>query len=137
MHRLHVYGRRSDRDVAAGTSANMGGMSRRRRNKLRAARYDGHEPAPAGRTERRDHMARVHVDDATWQTFKSATGYTPISEVLGQLVTRHVHNHQARQAEAGELGDRELLDALERARELQRDLGWLVQRLEDRTGRRA
>ena len=116
----------------------MAGMSRRRRNKLRAARPEGNlAAAPVARAERRDHMARVHVDDATWQTFKSAAGYTPISEVLGQLVTRHVHNHQARQAAAGELGDRELIDALERARELQRDLGWLVQRLEDRTGRRA
>jgi hypothetical protein len=33
---------------------------------------------------RRDHMARVHVDDATWQAFKSAAGQTPISELLGR-----------------------------------------------------
>jgi len=81
-------------------------------------------------------MARVQVDDATWQGFKRAAGDTPISELLGQLVTRHVHNHQARQAEAATIDDRELLDALERATELHRNLGRLVERLEHRVGRR-
>jgi hypothetical protein len=137
MHRLHVYERLGRRRVAAGTGANMDVMSRRRRSKLRAARQEGRDVVAPVRPERRDHMARVHVDDATWQTFKSVTGYTPISEVLGQLVTHHVHNHQARQAAAGELGDPELLEALERARELQRELRLLIQRLEDRRSRRA
>jgi hypothetical protein len=82
-------------------------------------------------------MARVHVDDDTWRSFKSAAGETPISELLGQLVTRHVHRHQARQAEAAEIDDRELLDALQRASELQRDLGRLVDRLEYRLDLRA
>jgi len=82
-------------------------------------------------------MARVQVDDATWQVFKGTSGGTPIGEVLGQLVIRHVHRHQARQAEAATIGDRELLDALQRAAELQRDLGRLVERLEHRLDGRA
>lgn len=80
-------------------------------------------------------MARVQVDDATWRVFKTAAGETPISELLGQLVTRHVQRHQAREAEAGTIGDRDLLEALQRAVELQRDLSRLVQRLEYRLGR--
>ena len=68
-------------------------------------------------------MARVHVDDDTWRVFKNAAGDTPISELLGQLVTRHVHHYEARQAQAATLDDRDLLAALERAAELQRDLG--------------
>jgi hypothetical protein len=82
-------------------------------------------------------MARVHVDDATWQVFKSAAGETPISELLGQLVTRHVHRYQARRAEDGSIDDHELLDALQRAAELQRDLGQLVALLEYRLDHRA
>jgi hypothetical protein len=81
-------------------------------------------------------MARVHVDDDTWG-FKNAAGDTPISEVLGQLVRHHVHHYQARQAQAAGLEDRDLLAALERAAELQRDLGRLVERLEYRLGRQA
>lgn len=82
-------------------------------------------------------MARVQVDDATWHVFKSAAGETPISELLGQLVTRHVHRHQARQAEAGTIDDRDLVAALERATELQRDLARLIERLEHRLDHRA
>jgi hypothetical protein len=82
-------------------------------------------------------MARVHVDDDTWRVFKNAAGDTPISELLGQLVTRHVHHYEARQAQAATLDDRDLLAALERAAELQRDLGWLAERLEHRLDRRA
>jgi hypothetical protein len=82
-------------------------------------------------------MARVHVDDVTWQGFKSTAGDMPISELLGQLVTRHVERHRAREAEAATIGDRELLEALERAVELHQDLGRLVERLEHRLGRQA
>jgi hypothetical protein len=80
-------------------------------------------------------MARVQVDDATWRVFKTAAGETPISELLGQLVTRHVQRHQARAAEAATIGDRDLLEALQRATELQRDLSRLVERLEHRLDR--
>jgi hypothetical protein len=69
---------------------------------------------------------------ATWQSFKSAAGPTPISEVLGQLVSRHVQRHEARKAEAGTIDDGELLEALQWATDLQYDLGRLVERLEGR-----
>lgn len=49
----------------------------------------------------------------------------------------HVHHYQARQAQAAGIEDRDLLAALERAAELQRDLGRLVERLEYRLGRQA
>jgi hypothetical protein len=52
-------------------------------------------------------------------------------------VAHHVHRHQARQAAAGTIDDRDLLGARERATELQRDLGRLVERLERRLARRA
>jgi hypothetical protein len=81
-------------------------------------------------------MARVQVDDSTWQEFKTAAGETPISELLGQLVTRHVQHHRAHEAAAAKIGDRELLEALQRATELQRDLSRLVERLEHRLDRR-
>jgi hypothetical protein len=81
-------------------------------------------------------MARVQVDDATWQALKSAAGETPISELLGQLVSRYVQHHRAREADAAKIGDRELLEALHRATELQRDLSRLVERLEHRVDRR-
>lgn len=111
-------------------------MSRRRRNRLRATAGQTQGAGPRPRPQRRDHMARVHVDDATWKVFKTAAGDTPISELLGQLVTRHVQRHEAREAEAGTLEDRELLSALERAADLQSDLGRLVDRLEYRLNRR-
>jgi hypothetical protein len=52
-------------------------------------------------------------------------------------VRHHVHHYQAHQAQAAGLEDRDLLAALERAAELQRDLGRLVERLEYRLGRQA
>lgn len=124
-------------DVAAGRRATIRVMSRRRRNKLRAVASSPKPAGPPVRPQRRDHMARVHVDDDTWRVFKSAAGDTPISELLGQLVTRHVHRHQAREAQTATIDDRDLLAALERATEFQRDLGWLVERLEHRLDRRA
>jgi hypothetical protein len=80
-------------------------------------------------------MARVQVDDATWRRFKAAAGETPISDLLGQLVSRYVQRHEAHQAAGGTIGDGELLEALGRATELQRDLAQLVERLEGRLDR--
>lgn len=113
-------------------------MARRRRSKTRpvansqpvaaatVAAFSG-ESAVA-----RDHMARVHVDDATWAAFKQAAGPVAISELLGQLVTRHVNRDQARRLRDGSVDDRQLLNALQQARELHQDLIEIVQRLERR-----
>lgn len=119
--------------VLAGARATMTGVSRRRRNK--PART---EQQPGGtRPARRDHGARVTVDEPTWQAFKQITAGSSIGQVLGELVTRHVHHQQARQAKDGQLEDPQLLDALERAQQLQHDLSYLVRRIEDRLARPA
>ena len=136
MHRLHVYGLAADGNFAAGRSANISVVSRRRRHRPRTVTSSGQPAAPSNPPPRRDHMARVHVDDATWQVFKTAAGETPISELLGQLAGRCVQHHRAREAEARKIGDRELLEARQRATDLQRDLSRLVERLEHRIDRR-
>lgn len=82
-------------------------------------------------------MARVHVDDQTWEAFKQAAGPVPLSEVLGQLVSRHVDREAARRLREGTVDDRRLLDALSQARELHADLATLVTRLERRLDQRA
>lgn len=83
----------------------------------------------------RDHMARVHVSDAVWAEFRAAAGTTPLNLRLGELVTREVDRHRSRRLREGQLDDIELVDALERARELHADLAALVGRLERRLER--
>jgi hypothetical protein len=112
-------------------------MSRRRRNKIRpgaanAATEDEREPVVL----QRDHMARVHVDDETWAAFKHAAGPVPISELLGQLVSRYVDREEARELREGSVDDRQLLDALEQACELHADVAAIVARLERRLDER-
>jgi hypothetical protein len=77
-------------------------------------------------------MARVHVDDQTWAAFKQAAGPVPISEVLGQLVKKHVDRHAARRSRGGSVDDQQLLDALAQAHELHTDVAAIVARLERR-----
>ena len=81
-------------------------------------------------------MARVHVDDQTWAAFKQAAGPVPISEVLGQLVTKHVDREAARRLRDGSVEDRQLLDTLAEARELHADVAAIVARLEQRLDQR-
>jgi hypothetical protein len=113
-------------------------ISRRRRNKSRAAN-PATTLAAFDRTvaRARDHMARVHVDDETWAAFKQAAGPVPISELLGRLVTEHVQRHAARRLHDGAIDDRQLLDALEQARELHADVAAIVARLALRLDHRA
>ena len=87
------------------------------------------ETATASRAKR-DRMARVQVDDAIWADFRALAGYRPVSEVLGELVTREVERYRSRRLREGELDDREVVEALERAREQQQDLQAIVERLE-------
>src|SRR5918997_952004 len=86
--------------------------------------------AATATTTKRDRMARVQVDDATWADFRALAGYRPVSEVLGELVTREVERYRSRRLREGELDDRELVEALDRAREQQADLMAIVERLE-------
>ena len=80
-------------------------------------------------------MARVRVPDDVWSEFRAASGTTPINVVLGELVQREVDRHRARRAKAGTLDDRDLLAALDRARELKEDLDAIVSGLERRLDR--
>jgi hypothetical protein len=75
-------------------------------------------------------MARVQVADDVWADFRAAAGYRPISEVLGELVTREVDRYRSQRLRDGELDQQELIDALEHARRQQDDLAALVDRLE-------
>jgi hypothetical protein len=76
-------------------------------------------------------MARVQVSDDVWTDFRALAGYRPVSELLGELVTREVEKYRSKKIREGELEPRELLDALERARQQQADLETIVQRLEE------
>lgn len=110
--------------------------ARRRTNKSRAVTSTTGTAGvdPIG-TDMRDHMARVHVDDQTWAAFKRAAGAVPISEVLGQLVTKHVEREAARRVRDGSVEDWHLLDALAQARELRADVAAIVLRLDQRLAR--
>lgn len=99
-----------------------GVMGRRTRNRARARESDMSIP--------RDHMARVRVDEHTWREFRQAVGYKTITDRLGELVARDVAAHQRHRLRAGELHARAVLDALERACELARDLAAITERLE-------
>jgi hypothetical protein len=77
-------------------------------------------------------MARVQVADDVWADFRSLAGSQPIAAVLGELVTREVSRHRSRRLRDGQLDDRELIEALERARASQADLETIVARLERR-----
>jgi hypothetical protein len=79
-------------------------------------------------------MARVHVSDAVWAEFRAAAA-TPLNLRLGELVAREVDRYRSRRLREGELDDAELIEALERARELHADLATLVARLERRLER--
>ncbi|MGH2989278.1 MAG: hypothetical protein ACRDMA_05330 [Solirubrobacterales bacterium] len=79
-------------------------------------------------------MARVHVSDAVWAEFRSAAS-TPLNLRLGELVTREVDRHRSCRLREGQLDDAELVEALERARDLHADLAAVVARLERRLDR--
>lgn len=102
----------------------------RERSKRKAKR----DRPTAGGVER-DHMARVHVSDQVWAEFRASADRRPISLVLGDLVQREVDRHRSQQLRQGSLDDVELVEALERARELREDLDATVARIEWRLDR--
>lgn len=89
-------------------------------------------PAP-----RRDHQARVKVSDDVWADFREATRNSSVAIALGELVAREVDRYRARRVREGSADEQELLEALERARELHAELAGLVKRLERRIELRA
>ena len=81
-------------------------------------------------------MARVQVADEVWADFRSLAGDRPIAAVLGELVTREVTRDRSRRGREGQLDDRELVDALDRARTTQAELETIAERLERRLDQR-
>jgi hypothetical protein len=75
-------------------------------------------------------MARVRVKDDVWSDFRDLAGSRPVAVALGELVTREVERHRSKRLREGQLDDRQLVDALERARDQQADLAAIVERLE-------
>jgi hypothetical protein len=75
-------------------------------------------------------MARVQVSDDVWADYRAAVGNRPISEVLGELVSREVDRYRSKRLRQGQLEPSELVDALEDARRQQADLALIVERLE-------
>jgi hypothetical protein len=84
----------------------------------------------ASRVEHRDRMARVQVSDDMSADFRTAAGDRPISEVLGELVSREVDRYRSKRLRQDQREPSELVDALEDARRQQQDLAMIVERLE-------
>ena len=106
-------------------------MARRRKRRRQAKA----EPARRAASGERDHMARVHASDEVWAEFRTACYPRTINVVLGELVAREVERQRSRRLRQGQLDDVELVEALGRARELERDLSAIVARLESRLDR--
>jgi hypothetical protein len=76
-------------------------------------------------------MARVTVDDETWQRFRRlAEPSGGVSRKLGELVSREVRRDRELELRAGTASLREALTALDEARDLYRELGAITSRLE-------
>lgn len=100
-------------------------MARRRRNKPLTTPAKPAASAP-------NRMARVQATDDVWADFRALAEPRSIAQVLGALVEREVDRDRARRLKAGQLDDQQLVDALDRARELHENLTALVARLERR-----
>src|SRR3954447_15703709 len=99
-------------------------MGRRSRRRASADSHKARTPAI------RDRQARVKVTDDVWDDFRLLTRSEGVGEALGRLVTRDVERWRAARIRDGSADDQAVLDALERARELQTDLAAIVAQLE-------
>src|SRR4051794_33067175 len=99
-----------------------------RRSRRRASTDPHRQRAPATS----DRQARVKVTDDVWDDFRLLTRTEGVGEALGRLVTREVERWRTRRVRDGSADDQAVLDALERAHELQAHLAAIVARLERR-----
>jgi hypothetical protein len=99
-----------------------------RRNRRRASTDSHQKRAPAIR----DRQARVKVTDDVWDDFRLLVRAEGVGDALGRLVTREVERWRVARIRDGSADDQAVLDALERAHELQADLDAIVARLERR-----
>ena len=82
--------------------------------------------------ELKDHVARVRVSEAAWLEFRRFIGPRPVSRALGELVDAEVARQRQLRVRRDSASDRDLLGALDEARELRERLEVLVARLEAR-----
>lgn len=101
----------------------------------RTRRRDAGATTTTAKAKPRDHQARVNVSDEVWREFRDVVGNDSIAAYLGRLVERAVERDRARRVREDSVNDLQLLDALERARELHADLSAMVERLERRLDR--
>jgi hypothetical protein len=99
-----------------------------RRNRRRASTAPRPKRAPAIR----DRQERVKVTHDVWDDFRLLTRNEGVGDALGRLVTREVERWRVARIRDGSADDQAVLDALERAHELQADLAAIVARLEHR-----
>jgi len=76
--------------------------------------------------------ARVRVDDETWAEFRRSLGERSVAETLGAYVEGEVAQWRRRYASRAELGEREVLELLERIEAAGATLEALTARLERR-----
>jgi hypothetical protein len=103
-----------------------------RRSRRRAS--DQHHPPPRRSASR---IARVHVDDATWNEFRQAIEDRSVAEVLGRYVELEVARAERARMSGADLTERELTDALDRAAALTQTLQRVTLRLEARLSHRS
>jgi hypothetical protein len=77
------------------------------------------------------------VSDDVWTDFQRSTAGRSIAVVLGELVERRIDRYRAQQVAKGTVDERELLEALDRARALHDDLAAIVRRIEAKIDARA
>lgn len=82
--------------------------------------------------ELKDHVARVRVGEAAWLDFRRSIGPRSVARALGELVDAEVARQRQLRVRRDAASDRDLLDALDDARELRDRLEEIVQRLEAR-----
>jgi hypothetical protein len=99
-----------------------------RRSRRRASTDPHKERTPAIR----DRQARVKVTDDVWDDYRLLIRTEGVGDALGRLVTREVERSRVARIREGSADDQAVLDALERAHELQADLATIVARLERR-----
>jgi len=87
----------------------------------------------------RDHMARVCCPDEVWAEFKrlaQTDGWQPVNEYLGALVGKEVASQNRLRARAEDATARQVLAALDQAKELRSELAGITVRLEALVGHR-
>ena len=87
---------------------------------------------PMAPARKRDRIARVTTTNEVWAEFRAIDDNRSIGERLGHLVEREVRRSKRAEIRRGSITEREAVDAITEAREIQQDLESIVSRLERR-----